>query len=71
MSTGRVHWFFSRSAGQISSPGSDIGGLPFANITTLGVSHSTSSDSRVWLGSIRGMMRFDANDTDHECLACI
>jgi len=64
MSTGRVHWFFSRLAGQISSPGSDIGGLPFANITTLGVSHSTSSDSRVWLGSIRGMMRFDANDTD-------
>ncbi|CAF0955472.1 unnamed protein product [Adineta steineri] len=64
MSTGRVHWFFSRLAGQISNPGSDIGHLPFANITTLGVSHSTLPDSRVWLGSIRGMMRFDSNDTD-------
>ena len=64
VSTGRVHWFFSRLAGQISNPGSDIGRLPFANITTLGVSHSTSSDSRVWLGTIRGMVRFDPNDTD-------
>lgn len=64
MSTGRVHWFFSRLAGQISNPGSDIGHLPFANITTLSVSHSTLPDSRVWLGSIRGLMRFDSNDTD-------
>jgi hypothetical protein len=51
-------------AGQISNPGSDIGHLPYANITTLGASHSTLSDSRVWLGSIRGVMRFDPNDTD-------
>ena len=64
MSTGRVHWFFSRLAGQISNPGSYTGHLPFANITTLGVSHSTSPDSRVWLGTIRGMMRFDPNDTE-------
>ena len=64
MSTGRVHWIFSRLAGQISNPGSDIGRLPFANITTLSVSHSTSTDTRVWLGSIRGMMRFNSNDTD-------
>ncbi|CAF1040172.1 unnamed protein product [Adineta ricciae] len=64
MSTGRVHWFFSRLAGQISNPGSYIGHLPFANITTLGVSHSTLSDSRVWLGSIRGMMRYNPNDSD-------
>ncbi|CAF3325457.1 unnamed protein product [Rotaria sp. Silwood2] len=64
MSTGRVHWYFSRLAGQISHPGSDIGHLPFANITTLGVSHSALPDSRVWLGSIRGMMRFDPNDSD-------
>ena len=64
MSTRRVHWVFSRLAGQISNPGSDIGHLPFANITILGVSHSTLPDSRVWLGSIRGMMRFDSNDTD-------
>ncbi|CAF3757405.1 unnamed protein product [Rotaria sp. Silwood1] len=64
MSTGRIHWFFSRLAGQISNPGSDIGHLPFANITTLSVSHSTLPDSRVWLGTIRGMMRFHPNDTD-------
>ncbi|CAF0856268.1 unnamed protein product [Adineta steineri] len=64
MSNGRLCWFFSRLAGQISNPGSDIGHLPFANITVLGVSHSTSSDSRVWLGSIRGVMRFDSNSTD-------
>jgi hypothetical protein len=63
ISTGDVHWVFSRLAGQISNPGSYIGHLPFANITTLGVSHSTFSDSRVWLGSIRGVMRFDPNDT--------
>jgi hypothetical protein len=64
MSTGRVHWFFSRLAGQISNPGSFIGHLPFANITTLGVSHSILPDGRVWLGTIRGVMRFDSNDTD-------
>jgi hypothetical protein len=64
MSTGRLHWFFSRLAGQISNPGSDIGHLPFANITTLSVSHSTLSDSRVWLGAMRGVMRFDSNDTE-------
>ena len=62
MSTGQVHWFFSRLAGQISNPGSYIGHLPFANITSLSVSQSRSSDSRIWLGSIHGVMRFDAND---------
>ncbi len=65
MSTGRLHWYFSRLAGQISNPGSDIGHLPFANITTLSVSHSTLSDSRVWLGAIRGVMRFDSNNTEN------
>jgi hypothetical protein len=64
MSTGDVHWFFSRLAGHISNPGSYIGHLPFANITTLGVSHSMPSDSRVWLGSIHGVMRFNPNDMD-------
>ncbi len=64
MSTGRLHWFFSRLAGQISNPGSDIGHLPFANITTLSVNQPPASDSRVWLGAIRGVMRFDSNDTD-------
>jgi hypothetical protein len=64
MTSGRLHWYFSRLAGQISNPGSDIGHLPFINITTLSVSHSTSSDSRVWLGAIRGVMRFDSNSTD-------
>jgi len=64
MSTGRVHWIFSRLAGQISNPGSNIGHLPFGNITTLSVSHSEQADSRVWLGSIHGLMRFDSNDTD-------
>ncbi len=64
ISTGHVHWFFSRLAGQISNPGSYIGHLPFANITILGVSHSALFDSRVWLGSIRGVMRFDPNETD-------
>jgi hypothetical protein len=64
MSTGRIHWFFSRLAGQISNPGSDIGHLPFANITALGVSHSSLSDSRVWFGTIRGVMRFNPNDSD-------
>jgi hypothetical protein len=66
MPTGRLHWFFSRLAGQISNPGSDIGHLPFANITTLSVSHSTLSDSQVWLGAIRGVMRFDSNDTEKD-----
>ncbi|CAF1545127.1 unnamed protein product, partial [Adineta ricciae] len=65
MSTGRLHWYFSRLAGQISNPGSDIGHLPFANITALSVSHSKSSpDGRVWLGAMRGVMRFDPNTTD-------
>jgi hypothetical protein len=64
ISTGDVHWFFTRLAGHISNPGSYIGHLPFANITTLGVSHSMLSDSRVWLGSIHGVMRFDPNDID-------
>ena len=62
MSTGRLHWYFSRLAGQISNPGSDIGHLPFANITALSVSQSF--DSRVWLGAIRGVMRFNPNDTE-------
>ncbi|CAF1268095.1 unnamed protein product [Adineta steineri] len=66
MSTGKLRWFFSRLAGQISNPGSDIGHLPFANITTLSVSHSTLSDSRVWLGAIHGVMRFDSNDIDQD-----
>jgi hypothetical protein len=64
ISTGRLHWFFSRLAGQISNPGSEVGHLPFANITTLSVSHSTLSDSRVWLGAMRGIMRFNSNDTN-------
>ncbi|CAF1472555.1 unnamed protein product [Rotaria sordida] len=64
MPTGRVHWYFSRLAGQISNPGSYIGRLPFANITILSVSYSTLSDSRVWLGSTRGVMRFDSKDSD-------
>lgn len=62
--SGRLHWYFSRLAGQISNPGSDMGRLPFINITTLGVSHSSPLDSRVWLGAIRGVMRFDSNATD-------
>ncbi|CAF3718897.1 unnamed protein product [Rotaria sordida] len=61
MSTGHIHWYFSRLAGEISNPGSDIGHLPFANITTLGFSHSKFSDSRIWLGSIHGVMHFDSN----------
>lgn len=65
MSTGETHWFFSRLAGQIANPGSDIGHLPFGNITTLGVSHSTTSDSRVWLGSVYGVMRFHPNETEN------
>jgi hypothetical protein len=65
ISTGRLHWFFSRLAGQISNPGSDIGHLPFANITTLSVSQSTLPDSRVWLGAARGVMRFDSNSSDN------
>ena len=64
MPSGRLHWYFSRLAGQISNPGSDIGHLPFLNITTLSTSHSTSFDSRVWLGTIRGVMRFDSNATN-------
>lgn len=61
MPSGRLHWFFSRPAGQISNPGSDIGHLPFPNITALSVSHSSSTDGRVWLGATRGVMRFDSN----------
>ncbi|CAF1590396.1 unnamed protein product [Didymodactylos carnosus] len=64
MPMGRLHWFFSRLAGQISNPGSDIGHLPFANITTLSVGYSTLPDGRVWLGALRGVMRFDPNSTD-------
>ncbi|CAF4149800.1 unnamed protein product [Rotaria magnacalcarata] len=62
--SGCVHWYFSRLAGKISNPGSDIGHLPFANITTLSISHSTSLDGRVWLGAVHGLMRFDINATD-------
>ncbi|CAF3436153.1 unnamed protein product [Rotaria sp. Silwood1] len=64
MSMGRLHWYFSRLAGQISNPGSDIGHLPFANITTLSVSHSKLSESRVWIGGVHGVMRFDSNTSD-------
>ncbi|CAF4572605.1 unnamed protein product [Rotaria sp. Silwood2] len=64
MSTEHLHWFFSRLAGQISNPGSDIGHLPFANITTLSISQSTLPDGRVWLGAVRGGMRFDSNSSD-------
>ena len=64
MSTGQIHWYFSRLGGQISNPGSDIGHLPFGNITRLSVSHSLSLDNRVWLGSVYGVMRFDPNDTE-------
>ncbi|CAF3544565.1 unnamed protein product [Rotaria sp. Silwood1] len=64
MPTGHLHWFFSRLAGQISNPGSDIGHLPFSNITTLSVSQSTLPDRRVWLGAVRGVMRFDPNSSD-------
>ncbi|CAF2476547.1 unnamed protein product [Rotaria sp. Silwood2] len=64
MSMGRLHWYFSRLAGQVSNPGSDIGHLPFANITVLSVSHSKSSDRRIWIGSVRGVMRFDSNTSD-------
>ena len=64
MSTGRFHWYFSRLAGQISNPGSYIGQLPFANVTILSVSHTSSSDSAVWLGSIRAVIRFDPKNTD-------
>ncbi|CAF4073892.1 unnamed protein product, partial [Adineta steineri] len=64
MSTGRLHWFFSRLAGQISNPGSDIGHLPFLNITSLSVSQSMLPDGRVWLGAVRGVMRYDSNSSD-------
>ncbi|CAF1074064.1 unnamed protein product [Rotaria magnacalcarata] len=64
MSTGRLHWYFSRLAGQISDPGSDIGHLPFANITKLSVSHSKSTESSVWLGGVYGVMRYDSNTSD-------
>ena len=65
MLNGQTHWFFSRLAGQIASPGSEIGHLPFGNITTLDVSHSASPDTRVWMGSIYGVMRFNPNDTEN------
>lgn len=64
MSTGRLHWYFSRLAGQISDPGSDIGHLPFANITKLSVSHSKSTESSVWLGGVYGLMRYNSNTSD-------
>jgi hypothetical protein len=64
MTTGRQHWYFSRLAGQISNPGSDIGHLPFANITTLSIMNSNPSDGRVWLGSIYGLARFDPGSND-------
>ncbi|CAF2737378.1 unnamed protein product [Rotaria sp. Silwood2] len=64
MSTGQLHWYFSRLAGQISNPGSDIGHLPFTNITVLATSHSKSFDSRIWLGAVRGVMRFDSNASE-------
>ncbi|CAF1093578.1 unnamed protein product [Rotaria sp. Silwood1] len=64
MTTGHAHWFFSRLAGQISNPGSYIGHLPFANITALSVSQSMLPDGRIWLGAVRGVMRFDSNSSD-------
>jgi hypothetical protein len=63
MSTGRLHWFFSRLSGEISNPGSDIGHLPFANITSLSVMNSITSDGRIWLGGLYGLMRFHCNST--------
>jgi hypothetical protein len=61
---GQTHWALTRLAGQVSDPGSDVGGLPFAQISALGVASGSasdpSSDGRVWLGSARGLMRFDA-----------
>lgn len=64
MPTNHLHWFFSRLAGQISNPGSNIAHLPFANITALSVSHSSSSDGCIWLGTTRGVMRFDSNSSE-------
>jgi hypothetical protein len=65
-STGRLHWYFSRLAGQISNPGSDIGHLTFSNITTLSITNSNPSDGRVWLGSIYGLTRFDPNSNEKD-----
>jgi hypothetical protein len=64
MPTGYLHWYFTRLAGEISNPGSDIGHLPFGNITTLSITNSNLSDGRVWLGSIYGLMRFDPKSNE-------
>jgi hypothetical protein len=66
MSTGRVHWYFSRLAGEISNPGSYIGHLPFANITSLSITNSKSSDNCVWLGSVYGLMRYKSNSDEKD-----
>jgi hypothetical protein len=64
MSTGRLHWYFSRLSGEISNPGSYIGHLPYANITCLSVTNSNPSDNCVWLGSVYGLMRYNSKSSE-------
>ena len=65
MSTGRLHWYFTRLDGQIASPGSYIGHLPLDNITALSMTNGNPSDGCVWLGSLYGLARYNGNSSEN------
>jgi hypothetical protein len=71
MPDGQTHWQFVRLAGFVSDPGSDIGGLPYANTSVIaippleapaagGSDPDSTSDGRVWLLGAHGAVRFDS-----------
>ncbi len=57
---GCLHWYFSRLAGQIWSPGSDIGHLPIPNITSLSIFLI-----QIHLMVVYGLMRFNRNSNEN------
>ena len=63
MADGETHWAFWRLAGLVSDPGGYVAGLPFAEISVLAAVDPAggASDGRVWLGTPRAVMRFDAD----------
>jgi Flp pilus assembly protein protease CpaA len=63
---GCLHWYFSRLAGQIWSPGSDIGHLPIPNITSLSIFLIQIHLMVVYgLSSIYGLMHFNRNSNEN------
>lgn len=64
ISPNKTHWYFTRLAGHISNPGSDIGHLPYSNITVISIGQSSPADAYIWLGCKQAIMRFNANSTN-------